>query len=75
MAADIGRRDDKLPLERALRALGDIHVSLKEFSKQESVAGNAVLKANVKTVRQKAKKLPRLSAGLAALWDSTFDKL
>jgi hypothetical protein len=28
-----GKREDKLPLERVLHALEDVHISLKEFSK------------------------------------------
>jgi hypothetical protein len=74
MAVEIGRREDKLPLERALRALEDVHSSLKEFAKRESVAGNAALKANVKTVRRKARKLRKLSEELSVLWDNTFEK-
>jgi hypothetical protein len=34
----IGKREDKLPLERALRALEDVHKSLNEFSKIDTVA-------------------------------------
>jgi hypothetical protein len=75
MDVEIGRREDKLPLERALRALGDVHSSLKEFAKRESVAGNVALKANVKTVRHKARKLRKLSEELSVLWDNTFDKV
>jgi hypothetical protein len=74
MAVEIGRREDKLPLERALRALEDVHSSLKEFAKRESVAGNSALKANVKTVRGKARKLRKLSEELSVLWDNTFEK-
>jgi hypothetical protein len=32
--AKVGKREDKLPLKRAQRALEDVHASLKEFSKQ-----------------------------------------
>ena len=42
--ASLMKREDKLPLERALRALEDLHKSLKEFSKVDSVAGNTDLK-------------------------------
>jgi hypothetical protein len=70
--AKAGKREDKLPLERALRALEDVHASLKQFSKQDSVRENEALNASIKTVRQKAKKLRRLTAELAALWDRTF---
>jgi hypothetical protein len=69
--ASLGKREDKLPLERALRALEDMHKSLKEFSKTDSVAGNADLKAEAETVRAKAKKLRKRSEALAALWDRT----
>ena len=68
-----GKREDKLPLERALRALEDVHASLKQFSKQDSVRENEALNASIKTVRQKAKKLRRLTGELAALWDRTFE--
>jgi hypothetical protein len=71
--AKAGKREDKLPLERALRALEDVHASLKQFSKQDSVRENATLNAGIKTVRQKAKKLRRLTAELVALWDRTFE--
>jgi hypothetical protein len=41
--AKVGKREDKLPLERALRALEDVHASLKQFSKQDSVGENEAL--------------------------------
>jgi hypothetical protein len=65
------QREDKLPLERALRALEDVHKSLKEFSKQRSVAENAALTALTKTTRHKAKKLRKLTTELAFHWDYT----
>jgi hypothetical protein len=71
--AKAGKREDKLPLERAQRALEDVHTSLKEFSKQISVEENEALNASVKTVRHKAKKLRKLTAELATLWDRTFE--
>jgi len=43
----VGKREDKLPLERALRALEDVHSSLKEFSRQDSVGKNEALNAGV----------------------------
>jgi hypothetical protein len=67
------QREDKLPLERALRALEDVHKSLKEFSKQRSVAENAVLNGLTKTTRHKAKKLRKLTTKLASLWDNTVE--
>lgn len=66
------KREDKLPLERALRALDDLHKSLKEFSKTDSVVGNAELNAEAGNVRDKAKKLRRRSEALAALWERIF---
>jgi hypothetical protein len=71
--AKVGKREDKLPLERALRALEDVHASLKQFSKQDSVGENEALNAGIKTVRHKAKKLRRLTTELATLWDRTFE--
>jgi hypothetical protein len=70
--ASLGKREDKLPLERALRALEDLHKSLKEFAKVDSVEGNPDLKAEAENVRAKAKKLRKRSEALAALWDRTF---
>jgi hypothetical protein len=67
------QREDKLPLERALRALEDIHKSLKEFSKRRSVIENVALNGMVKTTRHKAKKLRKLTTELASLWDRTFE--
>ena len=67
------QREDKLPLERALRALEDVHKSLKEFSKQRSVIENIALNGMVKTTRHKAKKLRKLTTELASLWDRTFE--
>jgi hypothetical protein len=69
----IGKREDKLPLERALRALEDVHKSLKEFSQTDTVAKNNALNAEIKTVRHKAKKLRKRATALAGLWDSTFE--
>jgi hypothetical protein len=65
--ASPAKREDKLPLERALRALEDLHKSLKEFSKTDSVVGNVELNAEAENVRDKAKKLRRRSEALAAL--------
>jgi hypothetical protein len=70
--ASPAKREDKLPLERALRALEDLHKSLKGFSKTDSVVGNAGLKAEAENVRAKAKKLRKRSEALAALWDRNF---
>jgi hypothetical protein len=70
--ASLGKREDKLPLERALRALEDLHKSLKEFAKVDSVEGTPDLKAEAENVRTKAKKLRKRSEALAALWDRTF---
>ena len=70
--ASPAKREDKLPLERALRALEDLHKSLKEFSKTDSVVGNVELNSEAENVRDKAKKLRRRSEALAALWERTF---
>jgi hypothetical protein len=70
--ASPAKREDKLPLERALHALEDLHKSLKEFSKTDSVMGNAGLKAEAENVRAKAKKLRKRSEALAVLWDRNF---
>ena len=70
--ASPAKREDKLPLERALRALEDLHKSLKEFSKTDSVVGNVELNAEAENVRAKAKKLRKRSEALAALWDRNF---
>jgi hypothetical protein len=69
--AKSAKREDKLPLERALRALDDVHQSLKEFS--NTVTDNDAIAAELKTVRQKAKKLRKRANSLAALWDRTFE--
>jgi hypothetical protein len=69
----IGKREDKLPLERALRALEDVHKSLKEFSNTDTVATNNALNAEIKTVRRKARKLRKRTTALAGLWDRTFE--
>jgi hypothetical protein len=50
--ASPAKREDKLPLERALRALEDLHKSLKEFSKTDSVVGNVELNAEAERSRQ-----------------------
>jgi hypothetical protein len=69
----IGKREDKLPLERALRALEDVHKSLNEFSTTDTVAKNNVLNAEIKTVRHEARKLRKRATALAGLWDRTFE--
>jgi hypothetical protein len=51
--AKSAKREEKLPLERALRALDDVHQSLKEFS--NTVTDNDAIAAELKTVRHKAK--------------------
>jgi hypothetical protein len=65
------KREDKLPLERALRALEDVHQSLKKFSATESVAANDALHAELEIVRHKARKLRRRTIALASLWDGS----
>jgi CCR4-NOT transcriptional regulation complex NOT5 subunit len=71
--AKSAKREDKLPLERALRALEDVHKSLKEFSKTDTVSKNEMLNAELKTVRHKAKRLRDRATALASLWDRTFE--
>lgn len=62
------KQEDRLPLERALRALEDAHKSLKAFSTKDSVANNNALRAEVKTARHKAKKLRERCQALMTLW-------
>jgi hypothetical protein len=71
--AKSAKREDKLPLERALRALEDVHKSLKEFSTTDAVTNNDAIAAELKTVRHKAKKLRKPTNSLAAFWDRTFE--
>jgi hypothetical protein len=63
------KREDKLPLERALRALEDVRRSLKQFSATESVLGNDALNAELKIMRHKARKLRKHAMALGRLWD------
>lgn len=71
--AKIAKREHKLPLERALRALEDVHQSLKDFSTTDTVTNNDAFAAELKTVRHKAKKLRKRANTLAGLWDRTFE--
>jgi hypothetical protein len=71
--AKFAKREDKLPLERALRALEDVHQSLKEFSTTDTVTSNDAFAAELKTIRHKAKKLRKRANTLAGLWDRTFE--
>jgi hypothetical protein len=70
--AKSAKREDKLPL-RALRALEDVHQSLKEFSSKDTVTNNDAIAAELKAVRHKAKRLRKRTSSLAALWDRTFE--
>jgi hypothetical protein len=54
--AKSARREDKLPLERALRALEVVHRLLKDFSATDTVTENAAFAAELKISRHKAKK-------------------
>jgi len=63
------KREDKLPLERALRALEDAHRSLKKFSATGSVAANGALHAELDIVRRKARKLRKRTKALESLWE------
>jgi hypothetical protein len=71
-SARSAKREDKLPLERALRALEDVHQSLKEFTTTDSVMKNDAFASDLETVRRRAKKLRKDTVALAALWDRTF---
>jgi hypothetical protein len=73
-SAKIGKREDKLPLERALRALEDVHKSLKEFSKEESVADDIALSVEIKVVRHKTKRLRKRTTALATLWTARLKR-
>jgi hypothetical protein len=66
------KREDKFPLERTLRALEDVHRSLKEFSTTDSVTTSDVFAAELKRFRHKAKKLRKRANALAVLWDHSF---
>jgi hypothetical protein len=66
------KREDKLPLERALRALEDVHKSLKDFSNTDTVARNDALAAELKTVRHKARKLRKRAHTLFGLWERSL---
>jgi hypothetical protein len=70
--AKSAKREDKLPLERALRALEDVHRSLKDFSKTDTVEKNHVFAAELKIIRHKARKLRKHANELAGLWDRSF---
>jgi aminoglycoside phosphotransferase (APT) family kinase protein len=71
--AKFAKREDKLPLERALSALEDVHQSLNEFSKADSAAKNDEFATALKSFRHKAKKLRKRAKVLAGLWDRTFE--
>lgn len=71
--AKSAKREDKLPLERALRALEDVHQSLKDFSTTDSVTNNDAFAADLQTVRHKAKRLRKRATALVTLWDRTFE--
>jgi hypothetical protein len=75
LSAKFGKREDKLPLERVLRALEDVHESLKEFSKEKSVADDIALSVEIKVVRHKTKGLRKRAIALATLWDRTFEEV
>ncbi len=56
-----------------MRALEDVHQSLKEFSATDTVTKNDAIAAELKTVRHKAKKLRKRASSLAALCDRMFE--
>jgi hypothetical protein len=63
------KREDGLPLERAVHALEDINQSLKKFSTTDSVATSDTFAAGLKRFRHKAKKLRKRANKLAVLWE------
>jgi hypothetical protein len=67
------KREDRLPLERVLRALEDVHQSLKEFSTMDSVTTSDPFAAELKRFRHKAKKLRKRANALSLLWDHSFE--
>jgi hypothetical protein len=71
--AKSAKREDKLPLVRALRALEDVHQSFKEFSSTDSATNNDAFAADLKTVRHQTKRLRKRTTALAALRERTFN--
>jgi hypothetical protein len=61
--------EDRLPLERALRALEDAKTSLKTSAKKTSVKNNPALQQSVKDVRHRLKKLTKRGATICDVWD------
>jgi hypothetical protein len=68
------KREDGLHLKRALRALEDVHRSVKEFAKKDAVTENVVLTQAAKTVRHKAKKLRERCKALASLLGRSIEE-
>jgi hypothetical protein len=68
-AARTEKQEDRLPLERALRALEDAQTSLKQFSKTDAALSSPTLKEAVRLTRHKLKKLRKRGVVLAKLWD------
>jgi hypothetical protein len=62
-------QEDRLPLERALRALEDAKTSLKTFARKTSVKNNPALQQSVKDVRHRLKKVIKRSAMICDTWD------
>jgi hypothetical protein len=62
-------QEDRLPLERALRALEDARTSLKAFGQKTSVKNNPALQQSVKDVRHRLKKVIKRSATICDTWD------
>jgi hypothetical protein len=63
-------QEDRLPLERALRALEDAKKSLKALQKKTSVSSNPELQQSVKDVRERLKKVIKRSATICDVWAS-----
>ena len=62
-------QEDRLPLQRALRALEDAKMSLKTFARKTSVKNNPALQQSVKDVRHRLKKVIKRSAMICDTWD------
>jgi hypothetical protein len=62
-------QEDRLPLQRALRALEDAKMSLKTFARKTSVKNNPALQQSVKDVRHRLKKVIKRSATISDTWD------
>jgi hypothetical protein len=62
-------QEDRLPPERALRALQDGRTPLKAFAKKTSVSSNPELQQSVKDVRYRLKKVIKRSTMIGEVWE------